>query len=724
MKITNIKENRFFCKENLLVIFLTILLFGIYIKNISDISVFSILDDEFGYWANAAYFAGYDWSGVASNIKYYSYGYSIILTPLFLIFDDPIVMYKVSILLNAIMLYCSFLLCYDISKKLSRDTNRTVLILISFVISMYPAYIVQTNVAWCESALIFFVWLLVRLLMSINDKSKQVTLLVLGMLSFYIYIIHQRAIGIVISSIIVVCIMKITNKITWTQLCWFFIGIVLLLSIHVAVKDNLQANLYLSSQNIAANDFSGQIKKIRDLFTFNGFINFIRIYASQLFYIGTASFLMVFLAMYEIAIKLTSSFKDLYYTRKLNIIDKNEKIFLYMFLIIAFCFTTFISALFMTEPSRIDHIVYGRYNEMLIGPIILIGFMNLISDKAKIRNIIYIITIYLFLTVITNLVLTIYGIESNNFINASGLYVKPTIANSYNVFTSSIISIIGFMCIYISFCLKKPRNIAAIAATLLFISYLFYNTANPFVKKYLVAPNIARTENEKIAEFIYSNDENLPIYFLLSDDFMKNIYKDFHQFLLADKRIICITESELSTLDNQGYLIVTDFTKLLQLIDEYAFCINANESFLLVTKNSKTAEKINSLNNLTGYEMSLNSFFIQNAKKSDSIQAEGINGFFMYGPYIDLKHGKYQISVELELVDSFAYELGYIDIVTDEGRNIIYKQEINKDHFENDNKLIIDMPIILNGDTKGLEIRAYSYEDSKFNVNHVYINYE
>lgn len=725
MKIWNIKREKIVSKENMLFILLTIILICIYTKNISDISVFSVLDDEFGYWGNAAYFTGLDWSGVASNINYYSYGYSIILIPLFWIFDNPIVMYKASIILNCILLCGSFLLCYNIAKKLSKDDiNKYVLILISFTISMYPAYIVQSNVAWSECALIFFYWLVVYLFTLINEKSKPITLFTLGFICTYLYIIHQRTIGILISIIIVIVFMKVTNKINLKQLYYFFIGVLILLVVHIIIKSNIQSNLYLASNHIVNNDFSGQITKLKKLFTLNGFINFNWIYFCQLFYFGQATFLISFISILELIKNLVFLSKSYISLKDIRVINNSKTTYIYLFLILSLVSTSAISSLFMINPSRIDHILYGRYNEMIIGPIVLIGLLSIInSNRIKINEILNIIFYFILLTVITNLVLNSYGLESNNFINASGLFFKPVSFNNYNVFTSALISIIGFLIINISFAISlRGLKYLMINITLFGISYIFFMTANPFVEKYIVSPNIVRADNIDIANYIIDNDENLPIYFLLSNDFMRNIHKDFHQFLLKDYKIICINENEVNSIKDKGYLIVTEFNKALNFLDKYRYCISANESFLLVEKNSLTNTN-NSYIDFEGLNISLSSFYSQNAKKEDGIQGIGVKGFFMYGPYIDIDSGEYKIVVELEYVNSNKFELGFVDIVTDEGENLFFKQEIDKDDFNNKN-YNVEAHINVENYTEGLEIRAYSYENSQFKVNKVYINKE
>ena len=43
---------------------------------------FSAFPDEFGYWSVAAAILGYDWSSITGLGPYYSYGYSVLLTPI------------------------------------------------------------------------------------------------------------------------------------------------------------------------------------------------------------------------------------------------------------------------------------------------------------------------------------------------------------------------------------------------------------------------------------------------------------------------------------------------------------------------------------------------------------------------------------------------------------------------------------------------------------------
>ena len=67
--------------------------------------------DEFGTVASASYFAGYDWSAMVSEIKYYGFGYSILMAPIYWITDNPQIIFQVMIGFNSICLGISGVIC-------------------------------------------------------------------------------------------------------------------------------------------------------------------------------------------------------------------------------------------------------------------------------------------------------------------------------------------------------------------------------------------------------------------------------------------------------------------------------------------------------------------------------------------------------------------------------------------------------------------------------------
>lgn len=156
--------------------------FGIRLLFISRVHTMSITGDEiFSFWP-AAKMAGYDWQGVMNTYRYYGFGYSLLLYPFFLIFKDPIVLYRAMVIL---MMICQSLVApisYHLLKRYFNIKNIWVLffgsIACAFMVSVravytYPEFVYDLMV-WLS------VWILLKLLHTENPwKKAAFTLLLL-----------------------------------------------------------------------------------------------------------------------------------------------------------------------------------------------------------------------------------------------------------------------------------------------------------------------------------------------------------------------------------------------------------------------------------------------------------------------------------------------------------------------------------------------------------------
>ena len=97
------------------IIFITFL-FCVYEYSITRVYGFILFPDEFGYWSYAAKLAGYDWSDIVSLGSYYSYGYSLILFPIFLLCKDAILAYRVAVSINFVLLAGGYVILLGIVK--------------------------------------------------------------------------------------------------------------------------------------------------------------------------------------------------------------------------------------------------------------------------------------------------------------------------------------------------------------------------------------------------------------------------------------------------------------------------------------------------------------------------------------------------------------------------------------------------------------------------------
>lgn len=452
--------------ENKLIFLLTLLVFILHVLYTKQMGIMYVLDDEYGYWGNAAYFAGYDWSATVSKIPYYSFGYSLILTPLFWIFDSTISMYKAAIVLNGIMVSSSFLLSYRIAKKLANTTNKYLLIFICFIIANYPTYIIYSHIAWSECLLMLLFWLLAGLFTELDEESSTHTFILVGFLNIYMYYVHQRTLGILLASIFTVILMVISKRIKVKQFLITVIIIIIGAFIGNYIKNIIQENLWLNGSGLSINDYSGQVAKIEQLLTFSGLINALKVFIGQFFYLGVASYLLFYIGLFELSENIIEKVFVLFKSKSL-IVLKNSN-FLFIFLLISTVLTIAISIVFFINPISVDNIVYGRYNEIVLGPVLLIGLLRIEKNNYKISKIKFfnIFVGLIIITTLTYLIIRGSGLKNSYFIHTIGLLF---ISNPFSVYFYAIIALLIYRLIWISFSIKRKKMATVF---LIFITYL------------------------------------------------------------------------------------------------------------------------------------------------------------------------------------------------------------------------------------------------------------
>ncbi len=717
-------------KENIIILCLTILVFLISIRHLGSIGIFTVLDDEFGYWGNAAYLAGLDWSDAVSQIPYYSYGYSLLLVPLFWIFDNSILMYKAAIILNGIMLSASFLLCYDIARKLMSDVDKYILIAISFFISMYPAYIAYSSIAWCECLLIFACWMLTWCFAGLNEKSSNYKFILIGFLSIYAYIIHQRALGILIASISVILLMKIFNKINWKQFLYVFLPFFLLMIIHFYLKNDIQSHLWLNNSGNLTNDYSAQASKFTQLFSIYGLGKAFKIFLGQFFYLGTASYLLCYLGIYELIQKIGRTITAYIKKKDSNLLNSDYYFYLYVFLLIALFFSIVISVISKINPTRIDHIVYGRYTEMILGPIILLGFIKF-RETITAKVLLVMLISFSFITVAVNFILQEFNLSFYNPLHAVGLLLMNT---PLNVYLSALIAILLFRLIFISF----TKNNGIIITTIIFITGLFFFTGE-IVTRSIVDINQERMEITKVVDSIYTSEDKLPIYFLWNDqndpvydewdnrNVLDRLMADCYQFLLKENKIKLVNNKQLKITEEDKFILSGEIYNLFDLMHDYKFCLSAADSYLLVSKTNDFANNIFDDHpiNYNAINIPLGIFNVTNAIATENyVQGDGTQGIFMQGPYKKLKQGEYIFILDMELIDYKYKELGYVDVYSSMDEKVLSQEQININNFDEDTKLLLEVPFELERDTDYIGLRIYANEDTQLKINSVYIKRE
>lgn len=172
-----------------------------YVRMLRGYSVPLMVPDEFGYSVIAAYLAGHDWSNVAQGLPWYSYGYSLLLAPLYMLVK-PTGWYHAAQFLNVLLVMVAGILANAFLRKFIADkVNRY--IAVAAVLS-YPSLVFYVHFTWSESLIAVLPWLLaIQIARMGRPESGYLDAVIYAVLLASCYYIHSRLIVLCIAGLMV-----------------------------------------------------------------------------------------------------------------------------------------------------------------------------------------------------------------------------------------------------------------------------------------------------------------------------------------------------------------------------------------------------------------------------------------------------------------------------------------------------------------------------------------
>ncbi|MCM1154981.1 MAG: hypothetical protein NC392_06425 [Roseburia sp.] len=389
-----------------------VLFFCIYQFGIYKIYGFSLYPDEFGYWANAADWLGYDWSGTASLGYYYSFGYSFILAPVLRVFPGGVAAYRAAIAVNMLLQCISAGLLWGILKRIyilpkknaaeKESYSETDILEVRAVFAVgaavfYPAWTFYTQMTIAESLLAFLYLLICYQFVLLFEKPKMILIISLSLSFLYLYYVHMRTIGVVIAGILVLLLFilyRLKNK-------KMLLAAVTLLFISAGagmwMKNIVIDAVYSSADaaHLAANDYAGRLTSLKGMFTAGSLFQLLQSAVGKLYYLGMASFGLFYPALF-LCIRRSFFFWKALLTKK-SAGNKKEaeessadKDWMYFFLLLSMLGQFLVSAIATSGGGgRQDALIYGRYNEFFLPLFIAIGVIRLFECRHLIREILF-----------------------------------------------------------------------------------------------------------------------------------------------------------------------------------------------------------------------------------------------------------------------------------------------------------------------------------------------
>lgn len=355
-------------------------LFIFWLFSIDGIYGFSIFPDEFAYWSYAARLAGYDWSDMTALGPYFSYGYSLILIPIFAFCKNAVVAYRVAVSINFLFLFLALTALAGTMKRVAPD-KKMPMVLFSGLAILLPCNLFYTQMTLTEVFLVTLYIAAGSALYHYLENNRLSTLVILMLILIYLYTVHMRTVGVLLAAVIVmtVHILLRGNK-RWHILA--ALGMALLL---FAAADFLKQQAFqyvyggINQELVAANDYSGQMDKIRYIFSLEGFYDLLVSLAGKVLYLGLATWGLFYWGVYGLVQQVVGIVRN----RKRHVSAEPQQLFA-MFVLLTVAAQIVIATIYLLTLGEIGDYTYGRYSEMVIPFVMVWGFVVLWKERTRV----------------------------------------------------------------------------------------------------------------------------------------------------------------------------------------------------------------------------------------------------------------------------------------------------------------------------------------------------
>lgn len=663
-----------------------------------------VFNDEMGYWTHAATMAGFDWRGVSNSLAWYSFGYSFMLVPLMKIFSDTVILYRAAIIMNICMEIVSYFLFVYILRFLFPKIEKFPASFASAAAILYTSYQMNAGIAFSETALLFVTTLIAFTIVRIIQKPSYLNLGCLGILSSYLFMIHNRTIGIVASAVLIVALGLIFRKIDYKKAGVFTLALIIGMICNKLVKGYLESALWETGKS-NGNDAGSVFGKLKDAFSSADSVKrFLSIMAAQGFAVSAATMCLVLFSLWAIMRRIAAALGKTALTikarKKLDCNIFDERIFLLVFIFCAFISTWIISGIFMFDFQRIDHVLYTRYFDNIVGLLIMLGicclyeaekidfgFMLLIPFIMRIGAgrasvMMQYVKAPVFNKVCSPGICRLYELNGQNF-------------HAYITWSVSLFFLIAF----IMYVLKK-RKLGIFAVSI--ICVLCFNKNTPSAVTAITANQSNYVSDREMIERNKENFETGNVYM----DSSVGTFASFLQYELNDVRVDFVYD--LEEIDENAYIFAnrSDVVNFLDynIIDKS----DKHIIFSAVPNNDNSGKLPLSFMNTFDY-----SYYIAD---EDVIESNPANNYVCYGPYLNIDAGEYTFKLDMDFDKFDGENIGFAEIKSNSVDTVYDHIEITSDMLSNDGDLNIKLNANVGIPISDMEIVVFLYNPSEISM--------
>lgn len=317
----------------------------------------SLLWDGQGYLGTASWISGV---GIPylGDLVFYHAGYPALLAPLFRVLSSPAAMFRGAQTLNAVAAGAAFVMLVHLGQSAFGLPRRRALA-VAGLASVYPAVLLQSGFEWPESVFVatfagcsLLAWTFLR-------RPSAPAAATLGAATAFLYAVHPRGLSMVVATAGLLAFVALRRRRhAWAAaigLAALDAGLVITTAVHAASRAALWADGTAPAS-------LGLAERLADPAVWSELA--LRA-AGQLWYLTVVS---LGLAVLGVAFLVSMAAGR----RPASPVPGSPRRGLAVYLLVTMAAMAFASVLQITTHTRVDHLVYGRYNEGFL-PVLLVA---------------------------------------------------------------------------------------------------------------------------------------------------------------------------------------------------------------------------------------------------------------------------------------------------------------------------------------------------------------
>lgn len=314
--------------------------------------------DEYGYLMGAHYMA----RGGLATAKPFSPGYSLLIVPLWWLSDSAATVYRWTLGINAVLAGLTTLLLFQLARRLRPDSRSLTWALAAAVTAAYPAILLWSNLAVSENLLVPGFVLLCLLVLRAWERPTVTRWMLVGAETGFLSWVHERALVLAfVTAVIAFHTLRPWRK-NLDALTTYGSALALTLAGGVALSHYVTADTPGHELPDTGSSASSLIQRVT---SGSGLAHMAGELAGQGLYllVGTAGLFCIALAV------LTSR-------RQKRGWAEPPPGPMPLFLLLVLAAEAVLAAVYLATGNRIDDLLYGRYIEAFIPPVLLIGMLG------------------------------------------------------------------------------------------------------------------------------------------------------------------------------------------------------------------------------------------------------------------------------------------------------------------------------------------------------------